>query len=203
MAGFVTDSELAQPNDSFEVVQHPTKGEKSPLDDVHVPQDYLDWTGPDDPDNPHNWPVWKKIFHSAIPAIYSFGLYEFLAWMRNARCTDDRRRTTGISTSVAAVPYLMIQFQLARNVALLPITMYTVGIIIGPLICPPFSELYGRRMIYWTNFPMLVIFQIIAAASNRFSVLVIFRFLAGAGGSGVLAVGAGIDSSILKILKLD
>ena len=35
----------------------------------------LDWDGPNDVDNPRNWPKWKKIFHSAIPAIYSFGLY--------------------------------------------------------------------------------------------------------------------------------
>jgi MFS family permease len=77
--------------------------------------------------------------------------------------------------------------------ALLPITFYTVGFIIGPLISSPFSELYGRRIIYWTNFPMLVIFDSIAAASDNFPVLVIFRFLVGAGGSGVLAVAAGIS----------
>lgn len=35
----------------------------------------LDWDGPDDTDNPHNWPVWKKVFHAAVPAIYTFALY--------------------------------------------------------------------------------------------------------------------------------
>ena len=85
----------------------------------------------------------------------------------------------------------MRQFQVTREVALLSITLYTLGIIFGPLLCSPFSELYGRRMIYWTNFPMLVTFNAIAAASDSFAVLLAFRFLAGAGGSGVLAVGAG------------
>lgn len=37
--------------------------------------DHNDWTGPDDPDNPHNWPKWKRVMHSAIPAVYAFGLY--------------------------------------------------------------------------------------------------------------------------------
>jgi hypothetical protein len=35
----------------------------------------LDWEGDDDLENPRNWPVWKKVIHTAIPAIYTFGLY--------------------------------------------------------------------------------------------------------------------------------
>lgn len=35
----------------------------------------LDWEGDNDPENPRNWPVWKKVIHTAIPAIYTFGLY--------------------------------------------------------------------------------------------------------------------------------
>jgi len=37
--------------------------------------DDLDWDTPDDPENPRNWPLWQRIFHSAIPAVWSFGLY--------------------------------------------------------------------------------------------------------------------------------
>lgn len=106
----------------------------------------------------------------------------------------DPRSSTGISTFVAALPFVMREFEVTRTVALLAISMYTVGIVVGPLICSPFSELYGRGIIYWTNLPMLAIFNAIAAASDNFAVLVAFRFLAGAGGSGVLAVGAGTPS---------
>lgn len=76
--------------------------------------------------------------------------------------------------------------------ALLPVSLYTVGFTLGPLVAAPISELYGRRIIYLTNLPMLAVFNAIAAASDNFAVLVIFRFLAGFGGSGVLAVGAGM-----------
>jgi hypothetical protein len=31
----------------------------------------LDWDGPDDPENPHNWPLGKKIMHIVTPAIIS------------------------------------------------------------------------------------------------------------------------------------
>jgi len=105
-------------------------------------------------------------------------------------------RCAGISSLVAAVPILQLQFGLSRNVALLPVTLYTLGFSFGPCIASPLSELYGRRWIYWTNLPMLIIFNAIGAASNNFVILVVFRFFAGLGGSGVLAVAAGSLSDI-------
>ncbi|KAK0641737.1 putative polyamine transporter 4 [Cercophora newfieldiana] len=138
----------------------------------------LDWDGPNDPDDPMGWPVWKKILHSAIPAIYSFGL------------------ATCISTFVAAIPFIMRQFDVSRNVALLSVSLYTFGFVLGPCIFSPISELYGRKWVYWTNFPMLVVFNAIAVVSDNFGALLAFRFLAGLGGSGVLAVGAGTLSDL-------
>ncbi|KAJ3546720.1 hypothetical protein NM208_g1862 [Fusarium decemcellulare] len=138
----------------------------------------LDWDGPDDPENPMNWPVWKKIMHSAIPAVYAFGL------------------TTGISTLVAGIPGIMRQFDKTRNMALLPICLYTAGFVFGPCIAAPISELHGRRVIYRANFVMLIVFNAIAVASDNYVVLVLFRFLAGLGGSGVMAVGAGTLSDL-------
>jgi MFS family permease len=91
----------------------------------------------------------------------------------------------------------MLHFNISRTVAILPVSLYTLGFTIGPLVAAPLSELYGRRIIYWSNLPMLVIFNAIAAASDNIVVLIIFRFLAGLGGSGVLAVGAGISSYLL------
>lgn len=31
-----------------------------------------DWTGPDDPENPHNWPMWKRVWHTVPPALFAF-----------------------------------------------------------------------------------------------------------------------------------
>jgi hypothetical protein len=28
-----------------------------------------DWNGPDDPDCPYNWPMWKRIYTTSIPAL--------------------------------------------------------------------------------------------------------------------------------------
>ncbi|KID93274.1 Major facilitator superfamily domain, general substrate transporter, partial [Metarhizium majus ARSEF 297] len=168
----------AGPPDQLQLQGGQEEGLKTDPPERAVVAANLDWDKPDDPDNARNWPPWQRIFHSAIPAFWSFGL------------------CVGISSPVAAVPYLQLQFGLSRNVALLPVTLYTLGFSIGPCIASPISEMYGRRCIYWTNLPMLIIFLVIAAASNNFAVLIVFRFLAGLGGSGVLAVAAGSFSDL-------
>jgi hypothetical protein len=35
---------------------------------------FHDWDGPDDPDNPVNWPLSLRIYHSAVPAMFGFAV---------------------------------------------------------------------------------------------------------------------------------
>jgi MFS family permease len=92
----------------------------------------------------------------------------------------------------------MEKFKVSREVAILPISLYTLGFTIGPVLAAPLSELYGRRWIYWSSMPIFLAFTAIAASSNSFAVLLVFRFLATFGGSGAIAVGAGKDSNELS-----
>jgi hypothetical protein len=39
---------------------------------VHRTVTAQDWTGPDDPENPHNWPIWKRVWHTIPPALLAF-----------------------------------------------------------------------------------------------------------------------------------
>ena len=89
----------------------------------------------------------------------------------------------------------MAKFGVSREVAILPLSLYTLGFTIGPVITAPLSELYGRRIIYWTSLPLLVIFTGISGASNNITQLIVNRFIAAVCGSGTLAVGAGKDGS--------
>ncbi|RDW69931.1 hypothetical protein BP5796_08328 [Coleophoma crateriformis] len=132
-----------------------------------------DWEGPDDADNPKIWSTWKRVFHTSIPAFYGFVL------------------TVGLSTYSPSIPLVMEAFDTVREIAVLPLSAYCVGFIIGPLLTAPLSEIYGRRIIYWTTLPLLLINLAIATACNNLAILIVFRFLAGLGGSGSLAVGAG------------
>lgn len=48
--------------------QHTTRSSRS----NRTPVTAQDWDGEDDPDNPLNWPVLKKIYHTSIPALQCF-----------------------------------------------------------------------------------------------------------------------------------
>ncbi len=85
----------------------------------------------------------------------------------------------------------MTKFHVEREMAVLPLAMYTFGFTLGPLIAAPLSEIYGRRPVYWATLPLLMIFTAAAGASNSIAVMTIMRLLAGMGGSGALAIGAG------------
>lgn len=34
-----------------------------------------DWTGPDDPENPFNWPLFKKVYHTTMVGFQCFTMY--------------------------------------------------------------------------------------------------------------------------------
>lgn len=33
-----------------------------------------DWDGPDDPGNPHNWPLWLRVYHATAPGFFGFAV---------------------------------------------------------------------------------------------------------------------------------
>ncbi|EHL01081.1 putative Polyamine transporter 4 [Glarea lozoyensis 74030] len=140
--------------------------------DLKVPEPALDWDSPEDIGNPRNWPTWKRVYHTSIPALFGFVI------------------TVGTSSYVPSIPLVMAKFNVEREVAILPLSLYTLGFTLGPVLAAPLSELYGRRIIYWTSLPLLVIFMAIAGASENITQLIINRFIAAVCGSGTLAVGA-------------
>ena len=85
----------------------------------------------------------------------------------------------------------MREFHVSREIAILPLSMYVFGYMIGPLLATPMAELYGRRNVYWITMPALPLFTIIAAAANNLPTIIIMRFLAGTCSSGPFAMGAG------------
>ncbi len=40
--------------------------------DIHIAAAALQWDGPNDPDNPINWPNWQRYWHIVPPAVISF-----------------------------------------------------------------------------------------------------------------------------------
>ena len=89
----------------------------------------VDWTGPDDPGNPLTWPLWKRAYQTIAIGSLAFAV------------------TAGSSLITPATPEIAEHFGVSRVVAILPLTLYVLGLGFGPVIAAPISETYGREFI--------------------------------------------------------
>ncbi len=164
------------------------KGLSNALDDRPEPSDTKvalqrtitaqDWTGPDDPENPLNWPMWQRVYHTTVPGLFGLAV------------------TFGSSVYTPGYKEVEKTFNVSTIVALLPLSLYVLGLAFGPVLAAPISETLGRRVVYLVSSPIAALFTLGAGFSNTFASLAITRFFAGFFGSPVLSVGAGTNVDI-------
>lgn len=104
---------------------------------------------------------------------------------------DAEPSTFGSSVYTPGVFYVQHQFHTSTTVALLPLSLFVLGIAFGPMLAAPISETYGRRPVYFLCLPIFGLFILGAGFSKNLASLLVTRFLAGVFGSPALSVGAG------------
>ncbi|KAK5999695.1 hypothetical protein QM012_005101 [Aureobasidium pullulans] len=92
---------------------------------------------------------------------------------------------TGTTAQVEA------EFETSRTIATLGLSIFVVGLGLGPMILAPLSEFYGRRPVYVISMLMFVIWIIPCAVANNIATLLIARFFNGFAGAAFLSVAAG------------
>ena len=80
----------------------------------------------------------------------------------------------------------------------LTVSIFVLGYVLGPLLLAPLSEIYGRRVVLTGANVFFCVWQIGCALSPNLSSLIVFRFLAGIGGSGCLTIGGGVISDLFN-----
>lgn len=134
----------------------------------------VDWDGPDDPNNPQNWPAKKK--WSIIAALGAITLITPLA----------------SSFFAPGVPQVLRAFNETSNLmASFVVSVYILGFAIGPMVIAPMSEMYGRIILYNICNILFVIFNVGCALSTSMGMLIAFRLLAGCAGAAPLTLGGG------------
>lgn len=68
------------------------------------------------------------------------------------------------------------------------LTVYVLGYAVGPLLLGPASEIYGRKPVLTLSNLWYLVFNIACGFARSRDQMIAFRFLAGVGGSGPLAV---------------
>lgn len=105
--------DLEKQHDSAKSTEQETTTQKHSADDFN---------GPDDPDNAINWPTWKKMCH--------FWPVAFLAFAA----------TAASSLITPANQDIQQYFGVSRTAAIVPLSVYVVGLGLGPVIAAPLSE---------------------------------------------------------------
>ena len=88
------------------------------------------------------------------------------------------------------------EFECSQEVATLGISLFVLGFAVGPLLWAPFSELYGRQILFIGTYGVLTAFNAGAAGSQNIQTLLILRFFAGAFGSSPLTNAGGVIADI-------
>ena len=90
----------------------------------------------------------------------------------------------------------------SSNEASLPVALFLVGYIFGPILFGPMSEAYGRRPCFLSSFALYSAFTLACSFSTSWPALLAFRFLVGCGASAPQAVLGGMYSDIYPDLVL-
>lgn len=109
----------------------------------------VEWEGPDDPANPHNWSLAKKWVSMVVVSTSSF-------------CV-----TLNSSIVTSTFDAISTEFHIGREVAILGLSLFVVGLGVGPLLLGPASELYGRKPIYIVALTLFWLFQFPVAFANK------------------------------------
>ena len=105
--------------------------------------------------------------------------------------------TLGSSLPSGAVQYLAEYFEVKSQAQLvLPISLFLVGYVLGPVVFAPLSESYGRRWIMIITFVFFTIFTMACAVAPNWPSFLVFRLLCGITASSPIAVVGGLFADI-------
>lgn len=105
--------------------------------------------------------------------------------------------TMGSSLPSNAILFIAPHFHITSEyVEILPISMYLLGYVLGPLVFSPLSEQYGRRTIMLATFFCYSTFTLGCALTPTWGGLLVFRILAGISASSPISVSGGIYADI-------
>lgn len=156
------------------------------LDEKFNPEEEIDpkdleWDGPADMDNPHNWPIWRKWLTTMTAACLCLVV------------------TMGSSLYVSSVPELNLRYHVNQTIGLSGLTLYLLGL--STVIGAPLSEVFGRKPIYLLSLPLSCLFTMGVGLSNgHMRIILPCRFFSGVFASPALSIASG---TILDIFDVD
>ncbi|KAK9454671.1 major facilitator superfamily domain-containing protein [Dipodascopsis uninucleata] len=134
--------------------------------------------GPNDPYNPLNWSFRKKALTTMVYAAITFGP-QFASSSYGATVEDIEKL-----------------YSVSREVAVLGVSLFVMGVGLGPMIFAPISEVYGRKIGCLIPFFLSGLFAIGCAAASNIQTVIIMRFFQGLFGGAPVSNSGGVLGDI-------
>lgn len=133
-----------------------------------------------DPRNPMTWAKTKK-WIMAIAVANSVLVVSFCS-----------------SAFSGGIQQIMVEFSVSQEVVTLGVSLFVLGFALGPLLWAPFSEIYGRQIVFLGTYTAFVAFNAGAAGGPNIYGLLILRFFAAAFGSSPLTNAGGVIADLFS-----
>ena len=150
-----------------------------------------------DPENPYNWswvcrlPTYRQRSQADMK-VQGKKIYILLCGIIAVV-----NSTLGSSLPSGAINYIGPYFHVTSDQQLvLPISLFLVGYVLGPLFFGPLSETYGRKIIMLSSFIVFTIFTMACALAPNWPAFLIFRLICGINASSAIAVVGGLYADV-------
>ena len=165
---------MGEPNSGLETMNDPESagGSGEPKFMGHVVFSSTDY------ENPQNWPLHKKVYVCAAATAFGFAT------------------AFGLTAYTAGITGVMAQFNISMTKAIVPYSLYLLGIAFAPIHTPHFTERFGRNTVYLVSQPIFALFTLGAGYSQNFSSLAACRFFAGFFGGPALVLIEGTFADV-------
>lgn len=134
----------------------------------------VQFDGPDDPDHPKNYTLWRKLTYTAAVAMSALSV------------------SMGSAMFAEATEELMVIYHIGTSVAALGTSLFVFGFAAGPVIYGPLSELFGRKIIMVPSCLGYTCFSFAVATAKDLQTIMICRFFAGFIGAAPLVVAPAV-----------
>ncbi|KHN99181.1 Major facilitator superfamily domain, general substrate transporter [Metarhizium album ARSEF 1941] len=132
-----------------------------------------------DAENPHHWSFFKKTYILTLT------------------CMLVTNSTMSSALPSMIIPQIIGEFgSVSQEQQVLPISVFLLGYVFGPVVWAPLSEQFGRKHLTTVTFLAFSIFTMASALSPSWSSLLAFRLCSGIFASAPIAVVAGILADI-------
>ncbi|KAG9229037.1 major facilitator superfamily domain-containing protein [Amylocarpus encephaloides] len=150
-----------------------------PLPLTDLDNGIVGWESQDDAEMPLNFPERKKWFLISLLASITF--------------------ISPLASSMFAPGVSFMDKEFGNTSLILSslcVSIFVLGYVIGPLVLAPLCEIYGRRYVLTGANIFFCVWQIGCALAPSLNTLIVFRFLAGIGGSGCITIGGGVIADL-------